>query len=451
MADHQQVLEDFVQTIENLPGEMVHIFGEIRDKDTEFQNLKTRIENRDMHLRRTIKAGPVEPPSAVVGSLANIKLETSAGGGTSSSVKEEAGTPSAKASSTAASGSASGPAGNPSSASSPTKKERKAVAPSPAGDPAAANGSSAVILAGAGSGSGSAVAAPAGDTALTGAKAVEPFPEQRALFAEIMGMYSEGTAIADEKLRLVERCILNIDRHIRKLNIDLETIARQDGTTTLADGASSSVLSTLVPSLSSITTNRTFSSLSQFQTPSSLSATTTPLPLAPPLSLASRLASSMSDGLPEPSSSSAVETPLKRVEAAEKFERAAASPVPVTPAVLAKANLLKRRASNMRVTPAHQKTMKKNTKRKTAEEEFRGTAPEVDEQLYCFCRQVSYGEMIACDSDSCVNEWFHLECVGLTESPKNEVWYCPDCKALLEEEDEDFTMRRAHKKKKVRD
>ncbi|RKO99756.1 hypothetical protein CXG81DRAFT_14080, partial [Caulochytrium protostelioides] len=49
-----------------------------------------------------------------------------------------------------------------------------------------------------------------------------------------------------------------------------------------------------------------------------------------------------------------------------------------------------------------------------------------DEELYCFCRQVSYGEMIACDSETCETEWFHLECVGLTESPKG-TWYCPTC------------------------
>jgi hypothetical protein len=49
-----------------------------------------------------------------------------------------------------------------------------------------------------------------------------------------------------------------------------------------------------------------------------------------------------------------------------------------------------------------------------------------DEQLYCFCQQVSYGEMIACDGENCKNEWFHYECVGLNEPPKG-VWYCPDC------------------------
>lgn len=29
--------------------------------------------------------------------------------------------------------------------------------------------------------------------------------------------------------------------------------------------------------------------------------------------------------------------------------------------------------------------------------------------------QVSFGQMIACENDECEIEWFHFECVGLTE------------------------------------
>ena len=39
------------------------------------------------------------------------------------------------------------------------------------------------------------------------------------------------------------------------------------------------------------------------------------------------------------------------------------------------------------------------------------------EPRYCYCNQVSYGEMVACDMDSCPREWFHLDCVGLTKAP----------------------------------
>ncbi|KTW26792.1 hypothetical protein T552_02793 [Pneumocystis carinii B80] len=51
-----------------------------------------------------------------------------------------------------------------------------------------------------------------------------------------------------------------------------------------------------------------------------------------------------------------------------------------------------------------------------------------DSQVYCFCQQISYGEMIACDDSECVFEWFHYGCVGL-KAPPNGKWFCSDtCK-----------------------
>lgn len=50
------------------------------------------------------------------------------------------------------------------------------------------------------------------------------------------------------------------------------------------------------------------------------------------------------------------------------------------------------------------------------------------EPVYCYCQQVSYGEMVGCDGENCEKEWFHLPCTGLKELPKGE-WFCDDCKA----------------------
>lgn len=36
---------------------------------------------------------------------------------------------------------------------------------------------------------------------------------------------------------------------------------------------------------------------------------------------------------------------------------------------------------------------------------------------YCYCDGVSYGDMVACDSDTCKGQWFHYECAGLTKAP----------------------------------
>jgi inhibitor of growth protein 3 len=52
-----------------------------------------------------------------------------------------------------------------------------------------------------------------------------------------------------------------------------------------------------------------------------------------------------------------------------------------------------------------------------------------DDRKYCFCQQVSFGEMVGCENDKCPYEWFHLGCVGLKEAPKDQdVWYCPECR-----------------------
>lgn len=49
-----------------------------------------------------------------------------------------------------------------------------------------------------------------------------------------------------------------------------------------------------------------------------------------------------------------------------------------------------------------------------------------DETKYCLCREISYGEMVACDNNECEYEWFHYDCVKITQPPKGK-WYCPNC------------------------
>jgi hypothetical protein len=41
-----------------------------------------------------------------------------------------------------------------------------------------------------------------------------------------------------------------------------------------------------------------------------------------------------------------------------------------------------------------------------------------DEPHYCYCNNVGFGPMVACDADDCKREWFHLACVGLQVPPK---------------------------------
>ncbi|PLB49629.1 hypothetical protein P170DRAFT_437205 [Aspergillus steynii IBT 23096] len=53
-----------------------------------------------------------------------------------------------------------------------------------------------------------------------------------------------------------------------------------------------------------------------------------------------------------------------------------------------------------------------------------------DTKVYCTCRSVSHGDMVACDNEDCEFEWFHWKCVGLTREPVGK-WYCPQCSAKL--------------------
>eukprot|EP01034_Spumella_vulgaris_P023970 gene23970-30256_t len=50
-------------------------------------------------------------------------------------------------------------------------------------------------------------------------------------------------------------------------------------------------------------------------------------------------------------------------------------------------------------------------------------------EVFCTCRRVSFGDMVACDNEKCAIEWFHYGCVNLQKKPRN-AWLCPDCTAL---------------------
>ena len=50
-----------------------------------------------------------------------------------------------------------------------------------------------------------------------------------------------------------------------------------------------------------------------------------------------------------------------------------------------------------------------------------------DGTRYCFCNEVSYGQMVGCDNDDCPRQWFHWDCVGLSKAPVGE-WFCADCR-----------------------
>ena len=50
---------------------------------------------------------------------------------------------------------------------------------------------------------------------------------------------------------------------------------------------------------------------------------------------------------------------------------------------------------------------------------------------YCYCQKEedAYGgDMVGCDNDGCIYQWFHLKCLRLKTFPRSLKWYCPDCR-----------------------
>jgi len=63
-------------------------------------------------------------------------------------------------------------------------------------------------------------------------------------------------------------------------------------------------------------------------------------------------------------------------------------------------------------------------------DDFGSTPAEADEPKYCVCNRVSFGEMIACENETCAVEWFHFACVGLSTDAKIKgKWFCNACAA----------------------
>ncbi|ODQ81113.1 glycosyltransferase family 57 protein [Babjeviella inositovora NRRL Y-12698] len=96
-------------------------------------------------------------------------------------------------------------------------------------------------------------------------------------------------------------------------------------------------------------------------------------------------------------------------------------------------------AIRLRLKEASSNGLKSKPGRKAKEKKVEITAPvpvtkktkkaavfEIEPELYCTCRDVFYGEMVACDDPKCEIEWYHNGCVGLTTPPRGK-WYCPTC------------------------
>jgi hypothetical protein len=168
--------------------------------------------------------------------------------------------------------------------------------------------------------------------------------------------------------------------------------------------------------------------------PASPAETKTPRP-------ASRASSRLTSAAPEPRSAQdsrqrtpdANLTPMAALftAASRRSKRPAPGPV-ASPDGGAAVIEAKRKSAPRKKGAAADKEADDGLPNKRIDEE--GVEEEIDpnEPRYCYCGDVSYGEMVACDNENCEREWFHLGCVGLSEPPPRRTkWYCDDCKKLL--------------------
>ncbi|PNY28682.1 Inhibitor of growth protein 1, partial [Tolypocladium capitatum] len=93
----------------------------------------------------------------------------------------------------------------------------------------------------------------------------------------------------------------------------------------------------------------------------------------------------------------------------------------------------KRKAAPKKKARTARKEKGQVTETEMEEVDDEGKPIDPNEPRYCLCNRVSFGTMIQCDNvDNCKQEWFHLECVGLSDIPaRTTKWYCPDCRKLL--------------------
>jgi len=64
------------------------------------------------------------------------------------------------------------------------------------------------------------------------------------------------------------------------------------------------------------------------------------------------------------------------------------------------------------------------------EDESSDDGEDDQQRKWCICNKTSYGNMVACDNETCPFEWFHYDCVGVNAPPKGK-WYCPHCTSAM--------------------
>ncbi|OSD04569.1 hypothetical protein PYCCODRAFT_1423979 [Trametes coccinea BRFM310] len=230
-------------------------------------------------------------------------------------------------------------------------------------------------------------------------------------------LYTEVDALAAEKVMLSERLVRIFERAMARLNHDIQRILKLQGDETPLP-ATQHFLSTVDSTVKQLQTGmRTATEV--FDTSASASAST-----GPPPNKKRRMNTTTSAG--------SIKLP---------------SPVPVSSGSFgggsgASVSGTQKSGLSRQVHPRHSPMRSRRTHTSTGLDEEDAEGEEdldeageeggdaEDQELYCYCQKLSYGEMIACDNDGCRYQWFHLSCVNL-KPPLPENWYCEECSVKL--------------------
>ncbi|KAF5383990.1 hypothetical protein D9757_006958 [Collybiopsis confluens] len=249
--------------------------------------------------------------------------------------------------------------------------------------------------------------------------------------AKIKQSYAEIEMLSDDKLGLAERVVELLTRTCTRLNVDLNRakVLQGESPTEMTTGhhhnrlpsSSSSVLaspvaSTIGDSLKHAL-NASLGASDSRHAAAAVANTSSSSPAAPPTKKRKVTVS----GTPS------IKLPLSRSISPAAPPPAAAATTTTTTSATKSSSHTRSRLSRQSYSAAQNHQPKAAAA--AAEHEVEDEDEDADDKLYCFCQKPSAGDMIGCDNeDACPYEWFHLECVGITEAPPDSTkWYCPYC------------------------
>lgn len=250
-------------------------------------------------------------------------------------------------------------------------------------------------------------------------------PKENA-YPKIRSDFEKAMTLQQEKCDLANTGLYIIAKHLKTLNKEIERLER-DGLIAPATASASDI------DLTADTSSRSGRAARSGNATVRKNASPGP-------SLASR---GSTPGIQGPEGSTPTNRPTKRqktgsVAGSTNGYKATGSKPPsvrlVSPSSGTPINLKDGDLSSTNSTP-------KNRKEKSAADTIAAliansgieTSGDGEDEIYCICRQVSFGNMIGCDNPDCKIEWFHYECVGLKEPPDpKSSWYCPLCVKEME-------------------